>query len=64
MSKVFNKKRIKSIKSTNYKRYFIYAFGEVIIIVIGIFIAIYFNYLQTEKKKKKYVNDVIMNIES
>lgn len=64
MSKLFNQKRIESIKANNFLRYFAYAIGEVIIIVIGVFVAIYFNDLQTKKTKRKYLEEVVNNIEA
>lgn len=59
MSKVFNKKRIESIKKSKVKRYLVYAIGEILIVAIGIFLAIYLNNLQEEKSNQKYIDKIL-----
>lgn len=62
MSKIFSKIRFETIKNANVKRYLIYAIGEIIIVVLGIFIAIYFNNLKEEKVNRKYVDEILKKI--
>lgn len=61
MSKVFNKRRIDSIKNVEIKRYLIYSIGEILIVAIGIFLAIYLNNLKEKEKNKKYINKVLID---
>ncbi|MCF6279560.1 MAG: hypothetical protein L3J14_04350 [Flavobacteriaceae bacterium] len=62
MSKFFNKNRIASIKDTKVKKYFIYAIGEILIVAIGIFLAIYLNNLKEENINKKYISKVLNEV--
>jgi|TARA_B110000211_G_C13996963_1_gene516646 hypothetical protein len=62
MSKVFNKKRIESIKNIKIKKYFIYAIGEILIVIIGILLALYLNKLKEENINKKYISKVLNEV--
>ncbi|MEL7003218.1 MAG: hypothetical protein AAFN93_10860, partial [Bacteroidota bacterium] len=64
MSKVFNKKRIESIKYGKVKKYLLYAIGEILIVAIGIFLAIYMNGLKEDNVNQKYVRQVMDDVEA
>ena len=49
--KLFRKKRDSSIEKSNISKYLIYALGEVILIVIGVFIAVQLNNLNEKSNK-------------
>ncbi len=66
--KIFRKIRLKSFFGNNVKKYFAYAFGEIVLIVIGIFLAIQLNKVYEKSSKKdlevKYLNGIIQDIGS
>ena len=64
MSKVFSKKRLETIQNSNVKRYLIYAVGEILIVVLGIFIAIYFNNLKETRTNRKYIAEVLNDVKA
>lgn len=49
---MFNKIRIKLIDANKVKKYFLYAIGEIVLVVIGILIALQINAVNDEKKKR------------
>lgn len=66
MFKFFRKVRQKLLMGQNIKRYFLYAFGEIILVVIGILIAIQVNNLNEERKSRNieldYLNRLLIDI--
>jgi len=55
MSKIFRTVRINSIFSKNFNRYFLYVFGEIVLVVIGILIALQIdnqNKIKEDSKKE------------
>jgi hypothetical protein len=62
MSRIFNKKRIESLKNVKIKKYLIYAIGEILIVAIGIFLAVYLNDLKKEKENEKYISKVLIDV--
>tara|TARA_R110002072_G_scaffold55904_3_gene145084 strand:+ start:2727 stop:3485 length:759 start_codon:yes stop_codon:yes gene_type:complete len=62
MIKFFRKFRQKLLSENKLAKYFIYAIGEIILVVIGILIALYINNLNTEKKDAISLNGYLNNI--
>lgn len=60
--KIFQKGRVESLKKWNITKYLLYAIGEILIIVIGIFVALKFDEASLENKNKKYINKVLENV--
>lgn len=56
MIKLFGKIRRKLIDSRDLKKYSIYAFGEVLLVVVGILIALQINNWNEDKKSKQFEN--------
>lgn len=52
MSRIFRNIRNALLKESQAKRYFLYAIGEIFLVVIGILIALYLNNLNSEKKSE------------
>ncbi|WP_127845908.1 DUF6090 family protein [Psychroflexus aestuariivivens] len=64
MNSIFKKVREKLIKQNRLKRYFIYAVGEIILVVIGILIALQVNNKNELRKKHDLEMKFISNIKS
>jgi len=66
--RVFNKIRFKFLKSKLLSRYITYAFGEIILVVIGILLALQINSCNQEyvndKKVKVYLENLIIDLEN
>jgi Family of unknown function (DUF6090) len=62
MVKVFRKKREKSINSQNVRKYFFYAFGEILLIVIGILIAIQIDNWNENRKEDQQIKKFYKSI--
>ena len=67
MLKFFRRIRLKLLDKGNLKRYLIYAFGEILLVVIGILIALQVNNLNENRKTRvnegQLLNDLIIEIE-
>ena len=67
MLKFFRRIRLKLLDKGNLKRYLIYAFGEILLVVIGILIALQVNNLNENRKIRvnegRLLNDLIIEIE-
>ncbi len=67
MLKLFRKIRRKLIDEGKLRRYLIYAFGEILLVVIGILIALQVNNLNENRKTRvdelQILNDLIIEIE-
>lgn len=68
MARFFNKLRMDGIRENRIGRYFIYAFGEIILVVIGILIALQVNNWNEnrieQKKMKQYAKGLIADLSS
>lgn len=64
MIKLFRKKRYDLMEKNKTGKYFKYAIGEIILVVIGILIAISINNWNENKKNKKYLNQIFSSIEN
>jgi len=68
MIKIFRKIRQKMIKENRVSNYFLYAIGEIVLVVIGIFIALQLNTLKDNRKLNKitenYYNQLLEDIKS
>jgi len=68
MINFFRKLRQKMLTENKFSKYLLYAFGEIILVVIGILIALYINNLNTEKQDSitlnGYLNNIAENIKS
>lgn len=62
MAKVFRKFRFKLVGGSNTIKYFKYAIGEILLVVIGILIAIQINIWRTEKQLSKEESKIYKNI--
>ena len=51
------------LTENKFSKYFIYAIGEIVLVVIGILIALQVNNLNEERKKKTEVNQLLLDIE-
>lgn len=68
MIKFFRKIRQKILNENKFSKYLIYAFGEIILVVIGILIALQINNwnenIKSEKQLKNIYNEVELNLKS
>ena len=68
MFKIFRKIRSKLIKEGNLKKYLIYSFGEILIVMIGILFAIQINNWNEDRKDRKnevyYLSEIKSNLEA
>jgi len=62
MAKVFRKIRQKFLQESNFKKYLIYAAGEVILVVIGILIALQINTSNQNQKRAKLEKTLLRQI--
>ena len=62
MSRFFNKIRIQSIVSDQMRKYLFYAFGEIILVVIGILIALQVNEWNQWRKNVKEEQEILKNL--
>ena len=62
MNKIFGKTRINMINNNKVGKYLLYALGEIVLIVIGIFIALQLNNLNEESKNKKMEINLLYGI--
>ena len=60
---MFFKLKQDSIKNNKITRYFIYAFGEVIIVIVGVLLAISFNNYNTSTNNNSQAYDYILKIQ-
>jgi len=59
---MFSKQKIKLLESSKLKRYLAYAFGEILLIVIGISIAVLINNAVEKNKQEQVLNIILKNI--
>ena len=64
MLNIFRKIRQKLLQQNAAKRYLLYAFGEILLVVIGILIALQVNNWNEEKKNLKTITDTIHKLET
>ena len=57
--KLFRKSRSKLIKNEGVFKYIIYAFGEILLVVLGILIAVYLNNWNEERKEAKELENIL-----
>tara|TARA_R110001632_G_scaffold43376_6_gene110052 strand:+ start:55494 stop:56207 length:714 start_codon:yes stop_codon:yes gene_type:complete len=57
--KLFRKSRSKLIKNEGVFKYLIYAFGEILLVVLGILIAVYLNNWNEERKEAKELENIL-----
>ena len=62
--KIFRRFRINSIISKRVKNYFIYALGEIILVMIGILLALQVNNLNEQRKNRDKEQQVYFNLSS
>jgi len=62
MIKFFRRIRRKLINGGNLKRYLVYAFGEILLVVIGILIAIQLNNFHENKKDRDQERAILKNL--
>ncbi len=62
--KFFNKARFKLLKGTQTRQYFIYAIGEIILVVIGILIALAINDWKQQRSNQSELDRIIVVIET
>ena len=63
MIKFFRKIRKKLLGEGKLSKYFLYAIGEIVLVVIGILIALQINNLNELKKQKRLTNSYLVNLE-
>ena len=63
MFKFFRKIRIRLLTESSFGKYLVYAIGEIILVVIGIFIAIQLNAWNEERIAKRELNGILENLE-
>ncbi|QCX38416.1 hypothetical protein FF125_08220 [Aureibaculum algae] len=63
MIKFFRKIRQKTLSENKFGKYLTYAFGEIILVVIGILIALSINNWNEEKKDKDFENEMLAQIQ-
>lgn len=63
MISLFRKIRQKLLQQNRITRYLAYAVGEILLVVIGILIALYFNNLNEEKNKQRDIDQLLVDIE-
>ena len=64
MKNLFRKLRQKILGNNKFTRYLLYAFGEIILVVIGILIAIQFNNWRLEKSDREIERKLLLNLKS
>ncbi len=62
MVKVFRKLRLRDIEKGRIGRYFLYAIGEIVLVVIGIFIALQLNLVSETKKRENRGMEILKEI--
>jgi len=63
MLRFFRRIRVKLLAEGNFKKFLLYAIGEILLVVIGILIALQINNLNEERKEKKLTSTYLANIE-
>jgi hypothetical protein len=61
---MFSKLKMNSLVNQKFRRYLIYAIGEIVLIVIGISIAVIINNRVEEQKQKNLLNSILVNIKN
>ncbi len=61
---LFNQIRKSLIKNGNVGNYLFYAIGEILIVIIGIFLAIQFNNWNENRKTDKAIENVFLEIQN
>ena len=56
MIHLFRKIRRDLIEEKRLNKYLLYAFGEIVLVMVGILLALYFNKIATEKESNKKAN--------
>lgn len=64
MIKLFNTIRKSLISENKFTKYILYAFGEIILVVIGILIALSINKYNEQRKKEVKLNSLLLEIQS
>ena len=62
--KLFVKSRLSILKKDKISSYFVYAIGEVFLVVIGILIAVYINNKNEERKQQNELNNIFLIIKN
>lgn len=62
--KIFRKTRQKFLAKNEFRNYFIYAIGEIVLVVIGILIALQINNWNQAKKDNRALNEYLVKIKS
>jgi hypothetical protein len=62
--RIFNKIRQKLLTEKKFKRYFFYAIGEIVLVVIGILIALQINNWNQERKDENALKEYLVKIKS
>jgi len=62
MIHLFRKIRRDLIEEKRLNKYLLYAFGEIVLVMVGILLALYFNKIATEKESNKKANWYLVNI--
>ena len=62
MIKFFRKIRQRLLTENNFRKYLIYAIGEIFLVVIGILIALYLNNLNESRKNNQLENDYLKGV--
>jgi len=58
----FRKIRLKLISTANIRHYFVYAIGEILLVMIGILLALQVNNWNEERKTKKFEQEILTDI--
>lgn len=64
MAKVFRTLRLNFLKKNNTARYLKYAFGEILLVVVGILLALQINNWNEDRKSKKELTTILKTISS
>ncbi len=62
MTKIFKGTRQKMLKENRFSKYFLYAIGEIILVVVGILIALQINNYSEHKKERKQERILLSNL--
>jgi len=62
MIKIFRKVRQKMLEQSKIKSYFVYAIGEIVLVVIGILIALQINNWNENRKQQSEFNNILKTI--
>ena len=62
--RIFNKIRQKLLSESKFKRYFFYAIGEIVLVVIGILIALQINNWNQDRKDENALKEYLVKIKS